>query len=152
MIFGNFMTLSICTQLCSHTACSLLVILQGALQKQSFFYAIFNSQNNIGSMRRYSELMTPGNVRLSHQSDWSLLTCRQVVRTLSLGWKWVILYSENYPALRALRLVLAGGGDPVISAKMSCMQQNWPTCKRSQLTWMVMRTQLLIKTDHPHSD
>ena len=52
MIFGNFMQ----DQFCSHTACSLLVILQGALQKQSFFYAVFNSQNNIGSMRRYPEL------------------------------------------------------------------------------------------------
>ena len=50
------MILSICAQFCSHTACSLLVILQVALQKQSFFYAIFNSQNNIGSMRRYPEL------------------------------------------------------------------------------------------------
>ena len=56
MIFGNFMILYICAQLCSHTACSLLVILQGALWKQSFFYAIFNSQNNIGSMRWYPEL------------------------------------------------------------------------------------------------
>ena len=45
-----------CTQLCSQTACSLLIILQGALWKQSFFYAIFNSQNNIASMRRYPEL------------------------------------------------------------------------------------------------
>ena len=37
MIFGNFMIFSICTQLCSHIACYLLVILQGALRKQSFF-------------------------------------------------------------------------------------------------------------------
>ena len=46
-----------CTQLCSHTACSLWIILQEALRKQSFFYAIFNSQNNLASMRRYPELV-----------------------------------------------------------------------------------------------
>ena len=48
-----------CAQLCSHTACSLLIILQGALRKQSFFYTIFNSQNNIASMRWYPELKCP---------------------------------------------------------------------------------------------
>ena len=64
MIFGNFMILSICTQLCSHTACSLLVILQGALQKESFFYVNFNSQNNIGSMRRYPELISGHGYRI----------------------------------------------------------------------------------------
>ena len=52
----DFSIFQICAQLCSHTACSLLIILQGALRKQSFFYAIFNSQNNIASMRRYPEL------------------------------------------------------------------------------------------------
>ena len=35
--FLVFMFLSICARFCSHTACSLLVILQGALRKQSFF-------------------------------------------------------------------------------------------------------------------
>ena len=53
----DFSIFQICAQLCSHTACSLLIILQGALWKQSFFYAIFNSQNNIASMRRYPELL-----------------------------------------------------------------------------------------------
>ena len=52
----DFSIFQICAQLCSHTACSLLIILQGALWKQSFFYAIFNSQNNIASMRQYPEL------------------------------------------------------------------------------------------------
>ena len=47
-----------CAQLCSHAACSLRIILQVALQKQSFFYVIFNSQNNIASMRRYLELQS----------------------------------------------------------------------------------------------
>ena len=55
-LLGNFSILSIYTQLCSHTACSLLVIPQGSLWKQSFFYMIFNSQNNIASMRRYPQL------------------------------------------------------------------------------------------------
>ena len=55
-LLGNFSVLSICAQLCLHTACSLLVILLEALYKQSFFYTIFNSQNNIVSMRPYPEL------------------------------------------------------------------------------------------------
>ena len=59
-----------CAQLCSHTACSLLIILQGALWKQSFFYAIFNSQNNIVSMRRYPELILVSFERYLPTTGW----------------------------------------------------------------------------------
>ena len=77
------MILSICAQFCSHTACSLLVILQGALWKQSFFYAIFNSQNNIGSMRRYPELQ--------HISAcFSIVQSLVVPRTISLIHNWKV--------------------------------------------------------------
>ena len=60
-LLWKFSIQSICTQLCSHTACSLLIRLQEALRKQSFFYVIFNSQNNIASMRRYPELKSSQN-------------------------------------------------------------------------------------------
>ena len=75
-LLGNFSILSICAQLCSHTVCTLLVILQGALWKQSFFYEIFNSQNNIVSMRRYPELLSKSDIwRKSLSADCKDLCC-----------------------------------------------------------------------------